>query len=82
MTKKPTILDRLFIFAEAGKTSSTLKLWKKQIDALIYKGFCITVISATNRKGEYRCLIDWSNPSGESAYELLGCSINATWFAA
>lgn len=74
-----TVLDRLELYADAGETSAPLKLWKNQILQLRKDGFTVEEIAPTERRAEYFCTIDWSQPNiPESlANEMLKMSINA-----
>ena len=75
-----TILDRLDVFADCGKTSASLKLWENQFFRLRDIGFDVDPIAPSERAGEYHCRIEWAYPTGQAAYEMLGRSIQSTWY--
>lgn len=81
MQGRPSVLDRLESFASYGVTSAKLRLWDKQRNQLENDGFEVCVLAATGRKGENFCLIDWRNPTAQTAYEMLAISINAMYMA-
>ncbi len=77
MLERLTIQDRLEMFAEAGETSAPLKLWKPTISKLERGGFLVEIIAPSQREGEYYCNIDWKNPRGSAARDMLRLSIQA-----
>lgn len=77
MLEKLTIIERLEMFAEAGETSATLRLWKKRIKRLVDDGFTVEIICPTIREGEFYCKIDWKHPTGEVATEMLMLTIKS-----
>ena len=75
MIRKLTVDDRLEFFAGLGETSAFLKLWKPTISRLRKKGFNVIEIAPTDRQGEFYCEIDWKEPQGIEAQQLLDYTI-------
>lgn len=64
-----SILERLGIFAEAGETSAKLKLYPRQEQRLIKKGFKVTRLTNISRD-LYKCQIEWKEAKeGTIAYD-------------
>lgn len=63
MTEKPTLYDRLEVFAKDGEISANLKLWKPQIKKLQSDGFVVDPFYKTIRHGEFFCYISWDKPT-------------------
>ena len=56
---------------------SSFKLWKPTISKLERGGFLVEIIAPSQREGEYYCNIDWKNPRGSAARDMLRLSIQA-----
>lgn len=76
MVGKVTIMDRIEVYANSGEISAPLKLWKSQISSLKKDGFDVSVVSPTERKGEFYCNISWKNPKGGEARYMLSATIS------
>lgn len=77
MLEKLTILDRLEIYADDGRTNAPLKLWGDQIKSLRKAGFTVDVLGRTDRYGEFNCDIFWLEPTGSQASYMLVQTIKA-----
>ena len=77
MMEKMSIMERIEVFADAGETSAPLKLWKNQIARLEKGGFTVEKIAPTEREGEFYCDVDWKNPSGPEAQQMLRYTIRS-----
>lgn len=77
MIEKSTIIDRIEVYANDGRTSIPLKIWKGQIKKLEKEGFNVLIKSPTKRCGEYSCIVSWKYPRGEQAAYMLSITIKA-----
>ena len=75
--EKTTIMDRIQVYAEAGKTSSRLRLWKRQIKELQREGFEVEVLTSTEFRGQFLCEVSWRIPRGRIAANMLKSSVEA-----
>lgn len=75
MTEKTTIIDRIEVYANDGRISIPLRLWKGQITKLRKEGFSVLVKSPTKRYGEFSCVVSWKHPKGEQAAHMLSATI-------
>jgi muramoyltetrapeptide carboxypeptidase LdcA involved in peptidoglycan recycling len=75
--RKTTLMDRIEVYADAGRVSAPLKLWKAQISRLKKKGFTVVVESPTHRHGEFKCTVSWDLPQGRSAELMLDATTRA-----
>ncbi len=74
---KSTLLERIRVYAEAGKVSASMKLWKAQIARLTEKGFDVTIYSPAEHEDEFYCKVSWENPKGHAASLMLATSAKA-----
>lgn len=74
---KATLMDQIRVYAEAGKVSASMKLWKTQISRLTKKGFNVIINSSADHKDEFYCTVSWENPKGHAAAIMLATSAKA-----
>lgn len=77
MIDQVPIVDRLKVYAEDGRTSAPLRLWKGQIKKLEKEGFFVFIKAPTKRYGEFSCTISWKYPKGDHAAHMLAITISA-----